>query len=228
MTMDLEQVPFTATDFIDNPENRCPCVLVLDTSGSMQGRPISELNEGLAQFKRELLTDEMATKRVEVAVVGFGPVQVLSPFATPDVFVPPTLAAHGDTPMGAAIAQAVSLVEQRKQEYKQFGIVYYRPWIFLITDGAPTDAWQEAAASLQQGQREKKFQFFAVGVQGANMEILKQIAGSERAPLMLKGVQFRELFSWLSNSLGAKSRSQVGNEEVAVENPVSPTGWATV
>ena len=228
MTTDLEQVPFTATDFIDNPENRCPCVLVLDTSGSMQGRPIAELNEGLAQFKRELLTDEMATKRVEVAVVGFGPVQVLSPFATPDVFVPPTLAANGDTPMGAAIAQAVSMVEQRKQEYKQFGIAYYRPWIFLITDGAPTDAWQEAAASLQQGQREKKFQFFAVGVQGANMEILKQIAGAERTPLMLKRLQFRELFSWLSNSLGAKSRSQVGNEEVAVENPVSPTGWATV
>lgn len=228
MTTDLDQVPFTATDFIDNPENRCPCVLVLDTSGSMQGHPISELNEGLAQFKRELLTDEMATKRVEVAVVGFGPVQVLSPFATPDVFAPPTLVANGDTPMGAAIAQAVSMVEQRKQEYKQFGIAYYRPWIFLITDGAPTDAWQEAAASLQQGQREKKFQFFAVGVQGANMEILKQIAGPERTPLMLKGLQFRELFSWLSNSLGAKSRSQVGNEEVAVENPVSPTGWATV
>ncbi|WP_116812888.1 vWA domain-containing protein [Steroidobacter cummioxidans] len=228
MTTDFEQVPFTATDFIDNPENRCPCVLVLDTSGSMQGRPIAELNEGLAQFKRELLTDEMATKRVEVSVVGFGPVQVLSPFATPDVFTPPILDANGDTPMGAAITQAISLVEQRKQEYRQFGIAYYRPWIFLITDGAPTDAWQDAAASLQRGQREKKFQFFAVGVQGANMDILKQIAGPERTPLMLKGLQFRELFSWLSNSLGAKSRSQVGNEEVVVENPVSPTGWATV
>lgn len=228
MSTDLEQVPFNATEFIDNPENRCPCVLLLDTSGSMQGRPIAELNEGLAQFKRELLTDEMATKRVEVAVVGFGPVQVLSTFATPDIFTPPTLVANGDTPMGAAISQAISMVEQRKRECRLAGVNYYRPWIFLITDGAPTDAWQEASASLQQGQRERKFQFFAVGVQGANMDILKQIAGPERPPLMLKGLQFRELFSWLSNSLGAKSRSQVGNEEVAVENPVSPTGWATV
>ena len=42
MTTDLEQVPFNTTDFVDNPENRCPCVLVLDTSGSMQGRPIAE------------------------------------------------------------------------------------------------------------------------------------------------------------------------------------------
>jgi uncharacterized protein YegL len=229
MTSELDQVPFTATDFITNPENRCACVLVLDTSGSMQGKPIEELNEGLAQFKRELLTDEMATKRVEVAVVGFGPVQVLSSFATPDVFEPPLLVANGDTPMGAAISQAMTLVDQRKQEYKQFGIAYYRPWIFLITDGAPTDAWQTAASALQQGEREKKFQFFAVGVQGANMEILRQITGSARPPLTLKGLQFRELFSWLSNSLGAKSRSQVGNEEnVPVENPVSPTGWATV
>ncbi|WP_129780361.1 vWA domain-containing protein [Peristeroidobacter soli] len=228
MTTDLEQVPFVATGFIDNPENRCPCVLVLDTSGSMQGRPIEELNEGLAQFKRELLTDEMAAKRVEVGIVGFGPVQILHSFTTPDAFVPPTLVASGDTPMGAAITQAISMVEQRKSECRQFGIAYYRPWIFLITDGAPTDAWQEAAASLRQGQKEKKFQFFAVGVQGANMDILKQIAGPERSPLMLKGLQFRELFSWLSNSLSAKSRSQVGNEEVAVENPASPTGWATV
>jgi len=113
---DLEQVPFAANEFVDNPENRCPCVLVLDTSGSMQGQPIEELNEGLAQFKRELLTDEMAAKRVEVAVIGFGPVQVLASFATPDVFVPPKLVAEGDTPMGAAIQQAVALVEQRKQE----------------------------------------------------------------------------------------------------------------
>jgi uncharacterized protein YegL len=229
MTTDLDQVPFNATEFIENPENRCPCVLVLDTSGSMQGRPIDELNEGLAQFKRELLTDEMAAKRVEVAVVGFGPVQVLAAFATPDVFVPPTLSANGDTPMGAALMQAVQMVDVRKQEYKQAGIVYYRPWIFLITDGAPTDAWQAAAATMQDGVHQKRFQFFAVGVQGANMEILKQIAPPERPPVMLKGLQFRELFSWLSNSLSAKSRSQVGNEEaVPVENPVSPTGWATV
>jgi uncharacterized protein YegL len=227
MSADLEQVPFKADKFVDNPENRCPCVLVLDTSGSMQGQAIEELNEGLAQFKRELLSDEMAAKRVEVAVIGFGPVQVLTPFATADDFTPPKLEANGDTPMGAAIQQAISLVEQRKQEYKQYGIAYYRPWIFLITDGEPTDTYAPAVQALQEGQHRKNFEFFAVGVKGANMTVLKQMSG-ERAPLTLKGLQFREMFRWLSNSLTAKSRSQVLDAPVPVENPASPQGWASV
>lgn len=227
MTADLEQLPFNASEFVDNPENRCPCVLLLDTSGSMQGQPIEELNEGLAQFKRELLNDEMAAKRVEVAVIGFGPVQVLADFATPDVFTPPKLEANGDTPMGAAIQQAISLVEQRKQEYKQYGIAYYRPWIFLITDGEPTDAYGPAVQALQEGQRRKSFEFFAVGVKGANISVLKQMSG-ERPPLTLKGLQFREMFRWLSNSLSSKSRSQELNAPVAVENPTAPQGWASI
>jgi uncharacterized protein YegL len=227
MSTDLEQVPFKADEFIDNPENRCPCVLLLDTSSSMQGQAIEELNEGLGQFKRELLSDEMAAKRVEVAVVGFGPVQILTPFATPDAFIPPKLEANGDTPMGAAILQAISLVDERKQEYKQYGISYYRPWIFLITDGEPTDMYAPAIQALQEGQRRKSFEFFAVGVKGANMTALKQMSG-DRAPLTLKGLQFREMFRWLSNSLSAKSRSQVLDAPVPMENPTSPQGWASV
>jgi uncharacterized protein YegL len=129
--------------------------------------------------------------------------------------------------MGAAIQQAVSLVDQRKQEYRQYGIAYYRPWIFLITDGEPTDSYTAAVEALRDGQRRKHFEFFAVGVQGANMNVLKQMSG-EREPLNLKGLQFREMFRWLSNSLSAKSRSQVLDAPVAVENPTAPQGWASI
>ena len=69
----------------------------------MRGKPIDELNAGIRQLKDELLADEMAQKRVEIAIVGFGPVQVLSDFQTPDVFNPPSLSAGGDTPIGAAM-----------------------------------------------------------------------------------------------------------------------------
>src|SRR5580658_6352916 len=95
--MSTEQVPFGAgVEFADNPEPRCPCLLLLDTSGSMRGQPINELNAGIRLFRDELVADSMASKRVEIAIVGFGPVQVLSDFRTADAFDPPTLAATGD------------------------------------------------------------------------------------------------------------------------------------
>src|SRR5579859_5541520 len=129
---DADQVPFAAAEFAENPEPRCPCLLLLDTSGSMQGNPIQELNMGLLTFKDELLADSMAVKRVDIAVVGFGPVAIVSDFQTADHFQVPVIEARGDTPMGAAIERGLDLVQQRKQIYKQNGVSYYRPWVFLI------------------------------------------------------------------------------------------------
>ncbi|HXY98648.1 MAG TPA: VWA domain-containing protein [Stellaceae bacterium] len=226
MTTD-DQLPFTQPEFASNPEQRCPCVLLLDTSGSMQGQPIAELNQGLVQLKDELMADKMAMLRVELSVITFGPVQVLNDFQTPDIWLPPQLHAGGDTPMGAAIEQGLNVIDLRKQVYRSNGMSYYRPWVFLITDGAPTDAWKNAAALVHAGDNDqrKTFSFFAVGVEGANFEILQQI--SVRQPLKLKGLRFRDLFSWLSRSLGGVARSTPG-DVVPIENPTIPGGWAAV
>ena len=50
----FDQVPFSDIEFADNPQPRCPCVLVLDTSGSMGGAPIAELNRGLDTLRASL------------------------------------------------------------------------------------------------------------------------------------------------------------------------------
>lgn len=217
-----EQISFDTNDFASNPEPRCPCVLLLDVSGSMAGQPIAELNAGLTVFKDELAADALAMKRVEVAMVTFGPTRVEMPFTGASTFYPSELSPQGDTPMGSAILQAIELVRERKNEYRANGIAYYRPWIFLITDGGPTDAWQAAAAAVKEGEASKAFAFFAIGVKGANMEILSKI--SSRSPLPLDGLKFRELFSWLSTSLRSVSRSTPGTE-VPLE---APKGWASV
>lgn len=217
-----DQISFETNDFASNPEPRCPCVLLLDVSSSMSGQPISELNLGLSTFKDELAADSLAMKRVEVAIVTFGPTKVEMPFTGASSFYPTALSAQGDTPMGSAILQAIDLVKDRKAEYRSNGISYYRPWVFLITDGGPTDRWDAAAAAVREGEASKAFAFFAIGVKGANMDVLKQI--SSRDPLSLDGLKFRELFSWLSSSLRSVSRSTPGTE-VALE---APKGWASV
>lgn len=210
------------SDFAMNPEPRCPCVLLLDVSYSMSGRPIAALNEAMRAFQEELASDNLAAKRVELAVVTFGPVTTVNDFEGATSWSAPTLETQGDTPMGAAIEQAVKLVADRKAEYRANGIKYYRPWIFLLTDGAPTDAWQKAASLVKQGEDSKSFAFFAVAVAGADTQVLDQIA--PRGALTLEGLRFRELFMWLSSSLQSVSQSVPGTEV-----PLAPpSGWASV
>lgn len=216
----FEQIPFGSDNFADNPEPRCPCVLLLDTSGSMGGMPIMQLNEGVRTFKQELQQDPLATKRVEVALVTFGPVSIESDFHTVPNFHPRELETTGDTPMGEAITTGIEMITRRKKEYKENGIAYYKPWIILITDGAPTDDWAKAVAGVHAGEAAKSFAFFAIGVEGANMEVLKQI--SVRSPLKLKGLMFREFFMWLSASMKMVSSKNPGSNI----NLLPPSGWS--
>lgn len=220
-----EQQPFDPGPFIENPSQRCPCLLLLDVSGSMQGEPIRELNEGLTLLKDELSADPLASKRVQIAVVTFGPIETVTDFVDAGLWVPPRLTSKADTPMGAAIEQGLALLEKQKAIYRSSGVPLYRPWVFLITDGGPTDAWENAARLVHEGEAKKKFKFFAVGVEGANFDVLKRIAVG--TPIQLKGLRFRDLFKWLSASLSAVSQSQPG-EEVKLANPVAPDGWGSV
>ncbi len=221
-----------ALPFADNPDQRTACCLVLDTSGSMGqdflqtgAIPIDALNKGVLKFKEAVENDEMALRRVEVAVVTFGgKVEVAQDFVSADQFDPKPLQATGQTPLGEAIMSALDLVEKRKDTYKEHGVPYTRPWILLITDGAPTDSWKKAAAALHAASRAKKVTFFGVGVQGADMVTLAEIAPSERPPVALQGLKFSELFEWLSVSLSQVSQSSSG-QQLALP---SPTGWATV
>jgi uncharacterized protein YegL len=218
---------------IANPQQpHCPTVLLLDTSGSMgEAGKINALNEGLIAFRDEVAGDELASKRIDLAVVTFGQgVQVTHVFSSITEFMPPVLNPGGLTPMGAAILQAMDLVEERKRQYQEKGIDYYRPWIFMITDGEPSDmrpgdaTWNTVVQRLHDGEARRKFMFFAVAVEPARLDVLLQLAPPDRPPIKLKERRFRELFSWLSNSQKGVSASKPG-EMVALP---SPKGWGEI
>lgn len=226
------------TEFADNPEPRCPVVLLLDTSSSMSGDPIAELNQGLRDFATALQDDPLASLRVEAAVVTFGgsvqaldvrngggepiPFDAAEAFVTVDRFQAPTLSARGDTPMGEGMRRALTLLRERKDIYRQQDADYFRPWLFLVTDGQPTDKGWESAADLAREEEERNgVLIFPVGVEGADMKTLGRFAHAQ--PLKLKGLAFREFFKWVSKSLSAVAQSQPG-DQVALP----PTGWGTV
>jgi len=218
---------------VAHPEQpHCAVVLVIDVSGSMAASgKIDQLAQGLQFFKKDVEGDDLASKRVDLAVVTFGSdVQVLHDFSSIAEFNPPQLVANGSTPMGEALIRAMDMVETRKATYRTNGTDYYRPWIFMITDGAPTDMnpgdvmWTGTIGRVHGGDAEKKFTFFAVGVEPADMETLRQIAPSNRPPVYLKQGKFKEMFLWLSRSQQKVSASRVG-EQVALE---SPMGWGTI
>jgi uncharacterized protein YegL len=197
----------------------------------MSGDKIHELNSGLATLRTELLKDEQAAQRVELAVLTFGgKVEVVQDFISPSAFQPPVLAANGDTPMCAGILRGFELVEQRKARYEASDLDSYEPWIFMVTDGEPTDdaeLLEKAAGRIRQAEgqpRGKRIAFFAVGVEGANMQRLARI--SKRPPLKLRGLRFSQLFRWVSQSLTRVSQSRIG-DRVSLLNPIAD-GWAEV
>lgn len=225
-------------EFADNPEPRCPVVLALDTSGSMNGAPIQELNQALKTFAGALQSDRLASLRVEVAIVTFGgqvkvwglvesgksvTYEAQNAFVTVDHFSPPKLEATGNTPMGEAVMRALGLLRERKVVYHQSGMDYFRPWLFVITDGKPTDSnWETAAAQVKEEEARKGVTFYGVGVENADLNVLAKFSDA-RPPLKLKGLAFGELFQWLSKSLAVVAHSRPGEQA-----PLPPVGWGAV
>lgn len=227
----------TIEDIVDiayPQQPHCPTVLILDTSGSMMvNDKITRLNEGISLFKEEIEKDELARKRLDLAVLAFGQkVNVIQNFASIEEFKPEELVADGLTPMGEAINTAIEMLNRRKEEYRKEGIDYYRPWIFLITDGEPTDMnegdklWNEVRSLVHEGEKEGKFLFFAVGVENADLETLSKIAPPTRNPVKLKDNNFRDMFLWLSKSQSKVSASGVG-DQIVLDDPIV-FGWAEI
>lgn len=208
-------------------EKHIACVLLVDTSGSMSGSAIQELNEGLRAFGEALQSDSKAYGCADVCVISFNSsVELSVPFCCAADYVPPVMTAGGMTAMNEAIITGLDMIEMRKQEYKEIGVDYWRPWIFLLTDGVPTDDefYQDAQQRLQEALRDKKINFFPMGIgSGADTQTLRSYTMNGTG-MVLKAEKehFREAFVWLSSSMSVVSHSDPSMSKVNLE-PIPST-----
>lgn len=203
-------------DLVNNPTARVPVCLCLDVSGSMDGTPINELNDGVRLFYEAIKADETAFYSAEISVVTFGSdsarcIQDFSSLALePNA---PILTANGYTPMGEAVNLALDMLERRKGEYSDSGVDYYQPWLVVMTDGEPNGDARELERAITRTTNlieQRKLTIFPIGIgDAADMNVLARLS-PKRPPLKLKGLNFREFFAWLSKSVARVSVSTPG------------------
>jgi uncharacterized protein YegL len=229
----------TSLELHVNTKNRDPraaCVMLIDVSGSMSLYQ-SRLEDGFRAFVEDINEDPIARKRAEVAVVTFGTsAQVHVSFREARELTPTSFSMGGTTNMAAAFDLALDMVEERKSQYRAQGIEYFRPWLFVLTDGAPNrdSDFDAARERLNDAERSKKIAVFGVGVGDAvDFQTLAAIS-IERPPLALDQTKFSEMFEWLSSSLSAVSESgNYGANDTEVSDSfeaiqLAPPGWGSV
>lgn len=202
-------------------EPHLACVLLLDVSGSMSGPAIESLNDGIRRFKEQVVSDPIASRRVDVAIVTFSDqVQVVCDFAPIKNMQTPRLEAYGYTAMAEGIQTAIDLVKQRTQMYAQMGTPCHKPWIFMITDGKATSEDQDMIQAAQRIRMEESkgthghLTFWALGIGSYDPE---QMFSLTNRVMELRDQNFTGIFDWLSESMSTISQSHVG-ERVTFED----------
>ena len=211
-------------DYVNNPNQRTPCVLVLDASYSMStytsgGKTrIQLLNEGLKEFEKALKKDNTVLTRVQISIVIVGgpnaTAELLMDWTDANYFTAFNLKEGGNTPLAEGLEIGLDLVEASKANLNKNGLSYTRPWMFVMSDGEPTShhtAWKAATDHCKQAINNKKVTIFPIGIDSAlgGAQRLNEI--SDLPCIQMEETKFEEFFVWLSDSLAESTRSRPGD-----------------
>jgi uncharacterized protein YegL len=196
-------------------ERHLPVYLLLDTSGSMGGAPIQSVREGLEQFQREVAEDPFAREVVKVGVITFSSdAQLVTGGLVPiSAFQPPHLVASGVTRLDLAFKVLLESMDRDVVHAVKGGHKGdWKPVVFVLTDGRPTDENGHETDSLWKPAREavvnrpkgknKPSVIVAVGC-GPNVddETLKAISTGTAFRMGTSQAAFVALFQYLSRSI---------------------------
>jgi uncharacterized protein YegL len=205
---------------------RLPIYLLLDTSGSMMGDPIQSVQTGISQLVADLMASPRAMETAYLSVITFdSQAKQLAPLTELGQFVPPTLQAAGPTMMGEALKVLEGCLDNEVRRASPTQQGDYRPLIFLMTDGVPSDekVWEEMADRIK-GRKVGNIIALAAGSQ-ANTAVLKRLTNNVVHMADLQPEKLQEYFNWVSRSIELTSRSVgVAAPDTPMAMPPIPPG----
>jgi len=202
---------------------RLPVYLLLDCSSSMIGQPIEQVRQGLRALLEDLSTEPMALETVFLSVITFhSTAQQLIPLIELMEFKEPQIQAHGTTALGAALQLLKECLEKEIRQNTEEQKGDWKPLVFLMTDGMPTDVWEGAADELKQQQNANVIAFAA----GAHADIghLKRMTDIVLKSEELSPGTLKVFFQWMSRSILHTSQSVqiITQEKMPVDLPPLP------
>ena len=181
-------------------ERRLPIYILLDTSGSMQGDPIQAVNQGLLLLVNDLLVDPTALELAYLSVITFNnSAQQIVPLTEINNFSPPTLSAGGATCLGEALKLLSECINTEVRKPTANIKADYKPLVFLMTDGKPTDSWERYAQELRE-RKPAQIVACAAGA-GADALMLKNITENVVKISSLSAGDLEAYFKWVSASI---------------------------
>lgn len=202
---------------VNASEPHMACLLLLDTSGSMYGDPINELNTALNKFKVEVCDDKTTRDVLDIAIVEFNTnTNVVQEFTPVEFMKPVNLQADGGTNMAPAIQLAIDMVNERSRFYRRSGTEPYKPWIIMISDGFGGDI-STISQVIHDMEAKDKLKFFSLGVEGYDSKTLHQLSGDK--VMKLTGYDFTSFFNWVNKSMRSVSISSPGEKPKGVPLP---------
>ncbi|AFH93293.1 TPA: VWA domain-containing protein [Providencia stuartii] len=201
---------------------RLPVYLLLDTSGSMHGEPIEAVKNGVQTLLSTLRQDPYALETAHVSIITFNSTaQQIVPLTDLINFSLPDLQASGTTALGDALSVVAHCIENEVQRTTVESKGDWRPLVFIMTDGAPTDDWK-AGLNKFKAARTGLVIACAAG-QSAQTKVLKEITEVVLQLDTADSTTIKSFFKWVSASISVGSQKvDLSKKDIADLNDLPP------